>query len=60
MKYEDIFPKPLKKMTDDELQAMAERLRKEQKYPAMQRAKNKKEDEITKVINKYVTKENKK
>ncbi len=60
MKYEDIFPKPLKEMTDDELQEMAEKLRKQQKYPAMQKAKAKKEDEITKIINKYVTKENKK
>jgi len=58
MKYDDIFPKPLEEMSDDELQAMSEKLRKEQKYPTMTKAANKKQDEITKVINKYITKEN--
>lgn len=60
MKYDDIFPKPLEEMTDEELHAMAEKLRKEQKYPTMRKAQAKKNDEVTSLINKYITKEDKK
>jgi len=47
-------------MTDEELQAMAEQLRKEEKYPTMRNAKAKKNDEVTALIKKYITKEDKK
>jgi hypothetical protein len=58
MKYEDFFPKPLEEMTEEELHQLAEKLRKERKYPAMTKAKDKKADQIDKLINKYITKHN--
>ena len=60
MQYDDLFPKPLIEMSDQELEELAVELRKKQKYPAMQKAADKKSDEVAKLINKFTSKVDKK
>ena len=56
MQYDDLFPKPLEEMTNEELTELAVELRKKQKYPSMQKASDKKKDEVAKLINKFTSK----
>ena len=60
MQYDDLFPKPLEEMTDEELINLGIELRKKQKYPAMQKAADKKKDKVSKLINKFTSKVDKK
>jgi len=60
MNYDDMFPKPLEEMTDEELKETALQLKKEQKYPAITKAKDKTTDKITKMMNKISSKVDKK
>lgn len=53
MDYSDIFDKPLEEYTNEELQQMRDKFRKERKYPSITKAKNTKTDKVQQLIDKH-------